>query len=139
MSSSPEYYPSDAWLLHTILLASGPDGATLKDMIAVGDVLNHAIFTANELNAGLERLIRGGWVKLSRLDNPMPTALATETHAKLSGSPFSVTFQWKKRLGVPKDEKPNAAIDVPPAGTPRYSERDISLAYEAYRKLARQS
>ena len=51
---------SDAWLLLAILYARGPaNRAKIKE---IGDFINHAIFTDEELEGGLERLKRTGHV-----------------------------------------------------------------------------
>jgi hypothetical protein len=44
---------SDAWLLAAIVCASREDGSSLKGIIAHGDLLNHAIFTPQEIRQGL--------------------------------------------------------------------------------------
>ena len=58
------YQPSDAWLLLSVALAGGAKSAELKEVVAAGDYINHAIFTEDELRGGLRRLTAGGWVKL---------------------------------------------------------------------------
>jgi hypothetical protein len=61
------YVWSDAWLLLAILYASREEGgASLKQVTAAGDSINHAIFTADELEGGLSRLSAGGFVKEQR-------------------------------------------------------------------------
>jgi len=57
-----EYNWSDAWLLLAVVYA-GRDGATLARIIEVGDVIEHAIFNADELESGLARLTSGGYLK----------------------------------------------------------------------------
>jgi hypothetical protein len=52
---------TDDWLLRSIRLG-GRKGATLRDIIAAGDYLNHAIFTKEELRGGLSSLLRAGVV-----------------------------------------------------------------------------
>ena len=59
------YQPSDAWLLLSVALAGGAKPAELKEVVAAGDYINHAIFTEDELRGGLRRLTAGGWVKLT--------------------------------------------------------------------------
>lgn len=56
------YEWSDAWLLLAIIYASRHEPATLAKVIAAGDAINHAIFTPAELDQGLARLSRGGYV-----------------------------------------------------------------------------
>lgn len=64
----PEFTWSDAWLLLAVACAErehkahGTAGATLTDVIAWGDVINHAIFSSDELRRGFSNLIAAGWV-----------------------------------------------------------------------------
>jgi hypothetical protein len=58
------YLWSDAWLLLAILYASREEGgASLDQVTAAGDYINHAIFTTDELEGGLGRLSAGGFIK----------------------------------------------------------------------------
>ena len=52
-----EFTWSDEWLLEAIRCLGPEKGATLKDVIAAGDALNHAIFTPAELRTGLAKLL----------------------------------------------------------------------------------
>lgn len=49
---------SDSWLLLSLIYAGEP--STLDHLRAVGDYINHAIFTDEELDGGLARLLRAG-------------------------------------------------------------------------------
>ena len=53
---------SDAWLLQAIVLASGNGPATLAQVIAAADAVNHALPTDDELHGGLVRLTTSGFV-----------------------------------------------------------------------------
>lgn len=44
-------------------MGDGGDGASLRDIIAVGDYINHAIMTLQELQGGLARLVQVGYVR----------------------------------------------------------------------------
>lgn len=56
--------PSDAWLLQAVLYAGGlTEGAELRDVIALGDGLEDALFTAEELRGGFARLTAAGFVR----------------------------------------------------------------------------
>jgi hypothetical protein len=48
----------DAWVLTAIALSRG----TLRDIIAAGDFINHAILSFEELEGGMRRLSRAGLV-----------------------------------------------------------------------------
>jgi len=56
------YRWTDAWLLAAIALASRNKAAQLWQIIASGDDLNHTIFTPEEIESGLVRLTREGWI-----------------------------------------------------------------------------
>lgn len=61
-----KYVRSDAWLLLAILYAGREGGASLNQVKAAGDFINHAVFTADELTCGLNRLSAGGFIKERR-------------------------------------------------------------------------
>jgi len=58
-----QYEASDAWLLLAIIYAAGNDEATLQKIVSAGDGINHAIFTYDEMDSGLYRLSRGGYIE----------------------------------------------------------------------------
>lgn len=51
---------SDAWLLLSVIYSGEP--ADRKRLRSIGDFINHAIFTDEELEGGLARLQRAGHV-----------------------------------------------------------------------------
>ncbi len=56
---------SDAWLLLAVETArQGQSAVNLADIIAAGDWLNHAIFTADELEDGFRRLQQAGLLEI---------------------------------------------------------------------------
>jgi hypothetical protein len=56
------YDYSDAWFLTTLILRN--DWADIDQIIAIGDMINHAIFTQNEINQALQRLIPAGYIEV---------------------------------------------------------------------------
>jgi hypothetical protein len=58
----PKFTWSDAWLLLSIAMSDDGSGASLKSIIAVGDWMNHAIFTGPELRRGLAKLLHVRYV-----------------------------------------------------------------------------
>jgi hypothetical protein len=52
---------SDAWFLTSLLVTS--DWSSMKDILAVGDALNHAIFTQDEIDNALKKLIPLGYME----------------------------------------------------------------------------
>lgn len=58
----PQFIWSDTWLLMSISLADQNVGASLSELISIGDYINHAIFTGPELRCGLAKLIYLGYI-----------------------------------------------------------------------------
>jgi len=57
------YKKSDTWLLLAIIYANfEKNGATLQSIIDTGDYIMHAIFNDDELNEGIDRLLRGNFL-----------------------------------------------------------------------------
>lgn len=54
---------SDAWLLQAIASSSRNEPAPLKDVIAAGDGINHAVFTFVELQTGLAKLLAADLIR----------------------------------------------------------------------------
>ena len=52
---------SDCWLLLSIGFSKR--GASIKEIISSGDTYNHSIFTLDELNYGMSKLIHNGYVE----------------------------------------------------------------------------
>jgi hypothetical protein len=59
-SRIPPLQRSDAWLLLALIYAGEP--ADRERIVRVGDGINHAIFTEEELEGGLTRLLEAGSV-----------------------------------------------------------------------------
>jgi hypothetical protein len=60
-----KYTWRDSWLLLAMYGGTLSNKTTkLKDIIALGDYINHAIFTTSELNGGLSHLHRGKLIKV---------------------------------------------------------------------------
>lgn len=78
------YFASDAWLLLSIILSAGAGPASLEKIIAAGDYINHAIFTEGEMEGGLDRLSRGGYIEeVNGLFKP--TSLTLEKYEEILG------------------------------------------------------
>ncbi len=78
-----EFTWSDVWLLQAIALTSSKEPATLKGTIAVGDAINHAIFTFAEVQAGLARLLAAGYI-IHEADKFSLSSTFREEFARLS-------------------------------------------------------
>ena len=53
---------SDAWLLLAVAMPSVDGRSTLTEVIGAADVVQHAILTKEELDGGIVRLSRGGYL-----------------------------------------------------------------------------
>ena len=62
MVTTPKFTWSDAWLLFAVALAATSGKVTLKDVIACGDGIQHAIFTPAELRRGFAKLMARGHI-----------------------------------------------------------------------------
>lgn len=72
---------SDAWLLLALLYAAEPaDRAAITE---TGDFINHPIFTDEELEGGLGRLLAAGYaIEQDGMFNASPAVLAWFAHAR---------------------------------------------------------
>ncbi|MEJ2452139.1 MAG: hypothetical protein P8047_16000 [Gammaproteobacteria bacterium] len=52
---------SDIWLLLAVQYSSG--AGTKEKIVEAGDFINHAIFTDEEFNGGIKRLLETGYIK----------------------------------------------------------------------------
>ncbi len=124
---------SDAWVLLAIHLGDGGRGTDLRMIISVGDYINHAIFTYDELAGGLMRLIAAKLVsKRGSLYRTRAAARAIFTEVKSRR-----TRQWRLQaqrfLGVEYQPGQPPPPAVPPSSAP-FTPREFDEAYKAYRK-----
>jgi hypothetical protein len=91
----PQFTFSDAWLLFSVAVAEGPQGGTLAQIMAVGDMIDHSIFSGPELRRGFAKLIHIGYIQetnglfsLSGQAKDYWAALATDRKAKSLGKKF---------------------------------------------------
>ena len=57
-----ELTATDEWLLQAVRAATAKGGASLADVIAWADALNHAIFTPAELRSGFAKLLAARYI-----------------------------------------------------------------------------
>ena len=88
--------PGDPWLLQAIITAAGKGPGLLKDIVAAGDALNHAMFTFEELQGGLGRLLAAGLIAESA-NGFVPTAKSLELYSQISQK--RSLFDQRKALG----------------------------------------
>ena len=64
MAAARSFDTTDAWLLQALLYSGAlTDGAELRDVIALGDGIRDAIFSADELRSGLSKLRAAGFLR----------------------------------------------------------------------------
>jgi hypothetical protein len=137
MMNQSAYTHADAWLLQAILYASQDQRATLKDIIAMGDAINHAIFAPGELQQGLVRLLSGNWI--ARDDNNYlltESAITKLTPLLHSGEPvLKVREQIAEIIGAspwsPEEPLPEFDPDLLPK---LFSIKDFKRALKRYQK-----
>ena len=129
---------SDAWLLAAIYGATIGGEPTLARVIGAGDFVAHAIFTLAELNGGLSRLERNGYIfienELFLLTSKGEEATSIDPEARKGILHHLETV--RNRIGAPDWETrtdPNAAGD--PGNTNLYVTQEKYLqAIDEHRK-----
>jgi hypothetical protein len=126
----PAFRRSDSWLLHAIALAQGRAGAELSGIIAAGDFLNHAVFTAAEIRRGLGRLTAAGHVAVRGLKYSLKGKAAAFWKVRRGKSVRVQTAwrEWDRFLDVP----PVDSRDDPDRPYPAVSDRRIRRAIAEY-------
>lgn len=134
-ASRIQFIWADAWILLSILIASRRSGAaTLRDIIALADGINHAILTYGEVDQGLARLIEAGHVRREGVAFRPSLGVVTLVDSR---SNRQLTFWAQKTLleqflGAPpwsEDYKPSqqsAGLVIP--------RQDYEAAVDDYRK-----
>lgn len=78
MNAPPQFSSSDVWLLQAIGMAGQTAPASLSDIIAAGDYINHAIFTWEELQTVLSRLLAAKLIETQGTGLMLSQAFADE-------------------------------------------------------------
>ena len=86
----------DAWVLSAILHADRGRGASLRDIIASADYLNHAILTFEEMGGALSRLAPGGHADLK--DGLVHPSRAARSFYRRIGQPGSNMHNVLQRI-----------------------------------------
>jgi hypothetical protein len=135
MAASIPFTSSDPWLLHAILLA-GPDGrASLEDIVAAGDMINHAMLTFHELDGGVARLVAGGFLStcLGGIQIESPAREIWVRASKLTVP--QATDAIRAALGAPTDAPPFKPTPADPTWTSgAFTRQEMAEAEAAYRK-----
>jgi hypothetical protein len=135
---TPPYTWSDSWLLLSIG-ASGHSGATLTDIVAAGDMLNHAIFTGTEIRRGLAKLAAAGYV-VQKADRFYVVGSARLLLQDFNGS--SERSDWRecdKLLGIePGSYTADANVEDPNWNYAFATDEAVKEAYRQYQGEAQQ-
>lgn len=134
-----KYRSSDIWLLQSIIF-SGEKGASLFDIISIGDGLNHSIFTTSELENGFSRLTTGGLI-FEKESLFFPTIKASEIYqevARRKGGIYKIRERLEKKLNASNDDpigkypSPNDDLKYP-----GFSPKAVRDAIDQWHKEAR--
>jgi hypothetical protein len=136
-----EYQWSDIWLLHSIIIGGGENGASLYNIISTGDALNHAIFTNDELKNGFSRLTSGGLI-MEENSLFFPTEKAKDIYKKAEKRGGSNIYNIRKHMGNmleaapydPNQKYPNPKDNL---SYPGFSSKAVEEAIEQWHKEAR--
>lgn len=126
----------DSWLLLAVIYASKKEGADLSKIIAQGDYINHSIFTWQELQGGIFRLLCAGYItENSRVYKPTEKTMIL--YNKISNKTQSVLKQLdfiRQEIGAPKwSEKYNPKLTNKGVSYSKINERIFRIAYDKYK------
>lgn len=102
-SSNCNFLWSDAWLLLATGSTAQTEPAQIASVIAMGDAIEHAVFTKEELNGGIGRLQRAAYIEYT----PAGLALTPQgrqllEHASRAGATLSAQLRaLRVQLGAP--------------------------------------
>lgn len=119
------YTFGEAWFLTTLIL--NKDWSSLQQVIATGDVINHAIFTKDEVNVALSRFLALNFVEMDNSKNMRATSKAFE----LCNKSFQAAGLFSQVEIMLKQLKKSANIDY--IETIEYFSKDeMQQAYNKY-------
>ena len=128
----PEWTWNDGWILMSVFLAQGEDGAELHQIIGVADAINHAIPTSQELSESFARFANCGLM----VNEGDRYAIASEFLSAIKkaydgkGGLFSSAdkgLKWLKKSGLVENAKQCVDVD----------DRQVESAYNRYVKALR--
>ncbi|HEX2907156.1 MAG TPA: hypothetical protein VHO69_09875, partial [Phototrophicaceae bacterium] len=132
----PQFTFSDAWLLFSVAAAETPQGGTLAQIMAVGDMIDHSIFSGPELRRGFAKLIHVGYIQeignnfsLSGQAKDYWAALATDRKAKSLGKKFEKVQSF---LGPRPLPSADPRVDDPEWPYPALTDEIVKAAYQQY-------
>jgi|WetSurMetagenome_2_1015567.scaffolds.fasta_scaffold165923_1 hypothetical protein len=131
----PVFTGSDAWLILSIAMGDTRKGSSLRDIIAVGDYINHAIFTGAELRRGLSKLLHAGYIREEGerfLLSGRKVKAGWKKILKTKRPVLRMWDEWEKFLGVPDSLDPAPYFEDPEWLFPAVTDDKVWEAYEEY-------
>ncbi len=126
---------SDPWLLLAIVYAYHQKDSSLSNIIGNGDLINHAIFSLQELQGGISRLINSEYV-FEKGGQFLPTDKILIPYKKLSGKRNQVSKELefiRTELKAPKwSENYNPLKANRGGGYKRITKDILEKAYNDY-------
>ena len=115
---------NDAWILTATSLVHKRGGATLAEIIAAADVINHEIPTAGELSLAFSRLVVCGIVEVRNDRYLLARNRSRAVRKALEGKGGLISYvdkclKWLKETGL--EPLPSATVTV--------SDSDVRAAY----------
>jgi len=132
-----KYVWTDAWVLQAVIYASKNGGADLRNIIAFGDTINQAVFRPEELESGLYRLAKGGWIEdLGKKFQPSQKTRAA--YAEIPKDGWSLVQEMElvaEFLGLPNVDYQNQPCPNPENrfSYPGFTEARFDAAVKKYR------
>ena len=128
----PEWTWNDGWILMSLYLAQGEDGAELHQIIGAADATNHAVPTSQELSQSFTRFASCGLMVIAgdRYAIPSEFLSAIKKASDGKGGLFSSAdkgLKWLKKSGLA--ETAEQCVDV--------DDRQVESAYNRYVKALR--
>lgn len=128
---------ADPWLLLSIIYANGDSKSDLTTIIGYGDFINHAIFTLQEIQGGMYRLIHSGYV-VKKKNLYLPSSRILDAYNKFAKKNKVVIKQLdfiRQELNAPewssKYDPTNANRD---GICKEINKKTLDLAYSLYKK-----
>ncbi len=130
----PRYCGSDAWLLCSIVMGGGRQGASLRDIIAAGDYINHAILTGPQIRRGLAKLTSAGFVR-EKAGKFLVAGKAKYYWSRMQQKRKPVLRcleEWEEYLEVPPPPEPDPPLGEAGWPYPAVSDEMVKQAYDEY-------
>ena len=140
MSKESKFQCADPWLLLSIIYARQQGNSDLSNIIGSGDIINHSIFSLEELQGGVSRLIKSGYVK-KKNNEFFPTDKITTPYRKFSKrkNPIEKELEFiRVELNAPEwssDYDPSKILNKKDT----YDEINKEIVEKAYKEYVRKN